>query len=108
MSYGEISNMEGCGSCCCCTLCQVSCSGSCGNEKKETDDDVVCRILNIDPNCAAIRSAAEYRRRFEEETEALFRDAGDVNDIGDDPLGDYVDYSEGSGSEGGDSDAGLE
>ena len=99
MSYGELSSVEGCRGCWCCTQCQLACSGSCGSVK-ETEDDVVCRILNIDPNCEAIRSAANHRRRFVEATEELFSNTGGFNET--------VDDSEGHGSESGDGDAELE
>ena len=72
---------------------------------KETEDDVVCRILNIDPNCEAIRSAANHRRRFVEATEELFSNTGGFNETVDDSEGHD---SEGHDSESGDGDAELE
>ena len=76
---------------------------------KQTDDEVVCRILSVDPNCEAIRSAANHRRRFEEAAEELFRNDGGVNDCEGVNLGDFDDDNgvHDSYSEGEDSDAGL-
>lgn len=79
-----VDSQEICPGCNCCSKCQAACS--CG-ASGENEDNVIMRILGIDPSSEVMQKAEQFRKRFVEEEEEMMKEDSDIEEedqVGDD------------------------
>ena len=74
VTYEGTENGERCGMCWCCSNCSAKCGRACSDQKKETDDSLVLRILSIESDEAEILQAAHNREKNIASAAAHFAD----------------------------------